>query len=99
MLLAVVDQNDCDYGIILNDTSRLEEVKKLALAGHAAWYQATNDDFENEYFDEETIESFYCVGYAEPAEELFKRNRIEYEIVDLEYDDDGEPICDDLVSY
>lgn len=101
MILAVVDNNESNFGIKLNDTTQLELVKKLAIAGLRTWYEAGYDRKieANEYFDAETIENFYGSGYAEPTDELLTRYGIPHEIVDLEYDKNGEPICDECIVY
>ena len=100
MILAVVDDNECNFGIKLNDTTQLELVKKLAIVGLASWYEAAHTKIEaNEYFDAEQIEGFYGSGYAEPTMELLTRYGISHEIVGLEYDADGNPICDECINY
>ena len=103
MILGVFDSfNDCDFGIKFEDADKLELVKKLALAGLGAWYQAAHEDIEgDEYFTAEEIEGFYDSGYAEPTSELLDRYEIEHEIIHLEFDDDGECIteCDEIIEY
>ena len=102
MILGVFDSNDCDFGIKFDDVSKLDLVKKLAIDGLATWYEAANEDIEaNEHFTAEDIEGFYWSGYAEPTCELLDRYGIEHEIIDLEFNDDGECIteCDETISY
>ena len=100
MILGVFDSNDCDFAIKFDDVSKLDLVKELARAGLSAWYQAAHEDIEgDEYFTAEEIEGFYDSGYAEPTCELLDRYGIEYEIVDFEYDENGEAICDEAISY
>ena len=99
MLLAVLDGNECNFGIMFKNESKLDEIKKLAKAGLGAWYQAANDDYENEYFTADEIEGFYNSGYAEPTEELLEKFNIEAEIVDLDFNSNDEAICDAVVWY
>lgn len=103
MILGVLDSNDCDFGIKFEDADKLDLVKKLARDGLATWYQAAHidEDEENEHFTKEEVEAFYGSDYAEPTSELLDRYGIEHEIINLEFNDDGECIteCDEAIWY
>lgn len=98
MVIAYTDQNECDFAIRFDDESKADKVKEAIEVGINAWYEAANDDIEpNEYWDKEYIEGFYDCGYAEPTMELLDMWGIKHEVVDVEYDDNGNVICDELV--
>ena len=102
MTVGLIDwQNDCNFAIKFNAVDKLDLVKKFMREGLATWYQATHEDKTNEYFTEEEVEAFYESGYAEPTSELLDRYGIEHEIINLEYDDDGECVteCDEIIEY
>ena len=101
MIIAYVDDNQCDFAVKFRDKNRAIEVKKAITIGIDAWYSAANEEVEaNEYWSKEYIEGFYDSGYAEPTSELLDMWGIEHEIVDIEdveCDEDGNIICDELV--
>lgn len=98
MVIAYTDQNDCDFAVGFQDESQADKVKEAIIAGINAWYEAAHKDVEpNEYWSEEEIRAMYGDGYAEPTCELLDRWGIKYNIIDVEYDDDGEVICDELI--
>ena len=98
MIIAYTDQNECDFAISFDDKSKADEVKKAIEVGINAWYEAAHDDIEpNEYWDKEYIEGFYGCGYAEPTSELLDMWGIEHEVIDIECDEEGNVICDELV--
>ena len=100
MTIAIVDQNECNFGIKFEDESLKEKVKEYMQEGLAIWYMAAHDPEEieeNKYFTKEEILAFYGSGYAEPTMELLTKDGIQFECIDLEYDDDGEVINVDEV--
>ncbi len=98
MLIAYTDQNDCDFAVKFDDETKENEVRKAIQVGIDTWYEAAHTDIEgNEYFTKEEIEAFYESGYAEPTCEILDKLGIEYEIVDVEYNDNDEVVCDELM--
>lgn len=73
---------DMGFAVIVKNDEDYDRAKKLALIGWDAWWYATNpEDWENnEYFSKEDVESFYDMGYVEPASILLDRESISYEI-------------------
>lgn len=99
MIIAYVDDNECNFAVKFTDKNRANEVKKAITIGIDVWYSAAHDEVEaNEYWSKEYIEGFYNCGYAEPTSELLDMWGIEHEIVDVECDEDDNVICDELVS-
>lgn len=99
MIIAYVDDNECNFAVKFKDKNRAIEVKRAITIGIDAWYSAANDEVEaNEYWSKEYIEGFYDSGYGEPTSELLDMWGIEHEIVDVECDEDDNVICDELVS-
>ena len=101
MIIAMLDNNDCNFAIKFNDKSQKKKIKEFMRAGLSAWYQAANEDIEgNEYFTAEEIEGMYDLGYAEPTCELLERNGIEAECIDVEYDE-NDCVCnaDEVIRY
>ena len=105
MVIAIVDDNDCDFAIKFEDESVKDKVKEYMKAGLSAWYQAAHvddeDDVEdNEYFTGEDIIGFYDEGYAEPTMELLERFGIEAECIDVEYDNNDCVVnADEVIRY
>ena len=65
MIIAYVDDNQCDFAVKFRDKNRAIEVKKAITIGIDAWYSAANEEVEaNEYWSKEYIEGFYDSGYA-----------------------------------
>lgn len=99
MKIGYVDSNDCDFTIVISDDSQKDKVIKCIEKGIGAWYCATNpEDYDDDAFTKEEVEGFYWNGYAEPTEALLKREGIEFELVENEYDDDGNLIADEIVN-
>ena len=105
MIIAILDDNECNFGIKFDDVSLKDKIKEYMEEGLAAWYAAAycaenDEEYENDYFTKEEIESFYWAGYAEPTEKLLEKNNIPFESVDLEYNDDDEVInVDEVIWY
>ena len=98
MIIAIVDQNECNFAIQFDDESKAEKVEELMVAGLSSWYEAAHEDIEdNDYFKAEEIEMMYNDGYAEPTLTLLEREGIKGEIIDVEYDDYGDVINADKV--
>jgi uncharacterized membrane protein len=73
---------------------------KCGVKGLDAWYCASHPedwDDDDECFSREDVDSFYDLGYAEPAEILLKKYGVEYTLLDPEYDENDEVICDDYI--
>lgn len=104
---ALVSQNNPDigFGLRIKDDSQIEEAKRLAKIGYAAWSLATDpkyfeEEYGTEYFTAADVESFYGLGYQEPAEMLLDKAGIEYEFTEcFNPDDEDEIIQDDVVWY
>ncbi len=101
MTIALIDQtNDCSFAIEIYDASQIELAKELMSAGLSAWYEAAHENIEDdEYFTAEEKSAMYDDGYAEPALELLERYGIECKLIDLEYNEDEEPIADKAFAY
>jgi methyl coenzyme M reductase alpha subunit len=100
MIMAYTDSNECDFAIKFADENKADKVREAIEIGIDTWYAAAHDPDEieaNEYWDVEYIEGFYNCGYAEPTSELLDMWGIEHEIVDIECNENGEVICDELV--
>ncbi len=98
MVIGYTDENECNFAIKFDDETKADEVKKAIQIGIGAWYEAAHDDIQpNEYWDKEDIERFYDCGYAEPTMELLDMWGIKHKVVDIENDDNGNVICDELV--
>lgn len=98
MVVAYTDSNDCNFAVKFENEADLHKVEEAVTAGIRAWYSATDDEIEgNEYFSSDEIEGFYAAGYAEPTMELLEKWGIAHEIVDVEYDENENVICDSLV--
>ena len=92
MIIGYFDNNDCDFAIEVKPEYK-EQVKKFILEGISAWYGAAHTEIEpTEHFTVDDIESFYGSGYAEPTEELLTKHNIDFKLIDLIYDNDGELI-------
>lgn len=92
--IAYVDGNACDFCLAIEDDSKVDLAKELIQAGVDAWYQAADENHENEYFSPEEIEGFYDFGYAEPSMLLLERFGIAFQHCEMEYNWEGEPVCD-----
>jgi len=103
MKLALIDfQNDCSFSVIIKDESKKDLTLKLMKHGLNIWYQAAHDESEIEpdsFFTKEDILAFYESGYTEPTSELLDYYGIEHEIVDVEYDENDEVVCDEYIVY
>jgi hypothetical protein len=103
MIIAMIDNcNDCSFAIKIANEAAAEKTKEYMQEGLSAWYCAAHTpiDYEGEYFSKEEVESFYDAGYAEPTEELLTKNGIEFELVDIEYDEDGNVTnADEIITY
>lgn len=99
MVIAQIDhENDCSFAIKFADEKAKEKVIEFMEKGLDAWYEAAHDNIEDdEYFTADEKESFYWVGYAEPTLELMKRNGIEGDCTDIEYDDNRNVVNADMV--
>ncbi len=103
MVIALIDNcNDLNFAIKIANEADAEKTKKYMEEGLSAWYCAahTPTDYEGECFSKEEVEDFYYLGYAEPAEFLLKKDGIEFETVDIEYDEDGNVTnADEVITY
>lgn len=98
MKIAYVDQNDCNFTVRFDNPEDADKVKQAIKIGMDAWYTAANYNIEgNEYFTADEIECMYDLGYAEPTTDLLLRWGIDHETLDVEYDEDDNIICDDIV--
>ena len=98
MRIAYTDQNDCDFTILIQDESLADKVVDCMLRGIDAWYCAAHPEtYDGNDYTKEEVEGFYWEGYATPTCELLEREGIEYELVDDEYNEDGERIADRIV--
>lgn len=96
MILACLDScNDLNFSLRI-DPKDLKETVDCVDKGMLAWYCATHpEDWEDDDdFSREDIESFYDLGYCEPTEMLLNKRGIQYELLDIEIDDDGEAVAD-----
>ena len=99
MIVAYMDGNDCDFGVKVAEGTNVEMLKMLIKGGVEAWYAAADTPVEEtDFFTAEEVEGFYYLGYAEPTSMLLTRCGIEHEIVDLEFDSEGNAICDEIVD-
>ncbi len=99
MIIAYTDQNDCDFAIKLLDDSKAELAKELMSEGMDAWYSAAHVPVEaTEHFTKEDVEAMYGDGYAEPTYKLLDRFKIPYEKIELQYDENGDVIADEMVA-
>lgn len=98
MKVAIIDGggNDLDFvlDVALED---IELTKRLGVKGLLAWYCASHpeDWKDDEDFTRDDVDSFYGLGYAEPAMMLLEKHGIAYTLMDPEYDPDGNLICYD----
>lgn len=95
-------QNDCSFAIKFANKAVKEKVEEYMREGLKAWYCAAHTpvDYEGKYWENEDVECFYDLGYAEPTLELLSRDNIEHEIVDIEYDeDDNVKNADEVIYY
>lgn len=104
MVIAILDENECNFAVRFDDETKKEIVKELMIAGLSSWYEAANEDIEeiegNEYFTADEISMMYNDGYAEPTMELLKRYNINGEVIDVEYDKNDEVInADEVIWY
>lgn len=53
-----------------------------------------DENRENDYFSPDEVDGFYDLGYVEPPMLLLERFGIAFKRCEMEYDNDGEPICD-----
>lgn len=98
MIIAITDSNEDNFAIRFNDPSKADIVADCMERGLGAWYAATDpESYEDDLFTKEDIEGFYDAGYAEPTMELLKRNGIEFECVDIEYDENNKIIADEVI--
>lgn len=98
MKIAYVDQNDCNFTVRFDNPEDADKVRQAIIIGIDAWYMAAHDNIEgNEYFTADEIESTYYLGYTEPTTDLLLRWGIDHETLDVEYDEDDNVICDDIV--
>lgn len=106
MKIAYVDQNDCNFTVRFDNPEDADKVRQAIKIGIVAWYVAAHDnediqdylmDEGNEYFTADEIECMYDLGYAEPTTDLLLRWGIDHETLDVEYDEDDNIICDDIV--
>lgn len=92
MIIGYFDFNDCDFAIEVKP-EQAEQAKKDIIEGINAWYGAAHTEIEPTVnFTVDDIESFYGAGYAEPTEELLTKHNIDFKLIDLIYDNDGELI-------
>jgi len=98
MLIAMIDcQNDCSFGVIIEDESQKDLVMELMREGLDVWYLAAEDKnriYPNDYFTKEEIAAFYESAYTEPTHEMLDKCGIKHEITSLFEDDRGNIICD-----
>ena len=102
MVITIVDQNECNFAIKFANEAVKEQVKDYMKEGLKAWYCAANVpvDYEGKYWTNEDVKGFYGLGYAEPTIELLDRFGIEHELVDIEYDEDGNvKNADEVICY
>jgi hypothetical protein len=108
MIVVILDScNDCDFALKIDDQYRnkIKDIKEFCLAGLQAWYRSCHEDLTEEdtkYFSKEEIDSFWGCGYAEPSMELLKKNGIEAELTDCEYDEEENELispCDYCFVY
>ena len=100
MRIAFHDDNDLDFTLVIKDESKKDKVIECMEKGIDAWYGATDPEhYKGDAFTKEEVEGFYWEGYAEPTEILLKREGIEFELVEDEYNEDGERIADVIVCY
>lgn len=98
MKIAYVDQNDCNFIVRFDNPEDADKVRQAIIIGIDAWYMAAHDNIEgNEYFTADEIEGAYYLGYTEPTTDLLLRWGIDHETLDVEYDEDDNVICDDIV--
>jgi len=98
MRVAIIDGAGNDLSFVLNvPYEDIELTKKLGVEGLLAWYCASHpEDWEDdEYFTRDDVESFYDLGYAEPAMMLLDKHGIKYTLEDVEYDEKDEIVCYD----
>ncbi len=91
MIIAIIDvQNDCSFAIKFANEAERERVEDYMQEGLRAWFCAAHDpvDYNGKYWKNEDVERFYGAGYVEPTEELLNEAGIEFELVDIEYDED-----------
>ena len=89
-IICVTSTNDLSFEILIKNDNQLGTAIKAVQEGWDAWNAATNpDDWEGKYFNKDDVESFYNIGFTEPAQILLDRLNIEYECISC-YDDDGE---------
>lgn len=102
MILAMIDEeNDCSFAVMFANETTKEKVEEYMREGLDAWHCAADVpvDYEGKYWTNEDVECFFDLGYAEPTAELLDRFGIEHEIVDIEYDEDGNVSNADEVIY
>ena len=92
--IAYVDGNACDFCLEIEDDSKADLAKELIHAGVDAWYQAADENRENNYFSPDEVDGFYDFGYAEPSMLLLERYGIAFKHCEMAYDREGEPVCD-----
>jgi len=96
--IAFIDDNECNFAIRFEDESLKDKVRQYMQEGMTAWYCAAwsaeerKEYFEETYFTNEEVEGFYELGYTEPTCILLDRYGIKYELVDIKYNKNGEPV-------
>lgn len=99
MRIGYTDSNDCDFTIVISDDNQKDKAIECMERGIDAWYCAAHPNtYDRDDFTREEVEGFYWDGYAEPTKELLKREGIEFELVDDEYDEDGHLIADEIIN-
>lgn len=101
MKIGIIDGAGNDLTFVLEVEEKDADIAmKCGAKGLDAWYCASHpEDWENdEYFTQEDVDSFYDLGYAEPAEMLLERYCVSYKLLDPEYDEDDNLICDAYVE-
>lgn len=102
MILAMTDSNECNFAIRFANEAARDQVEEYMREGLEAWYCAAHVpvDYEGKYWTNEDVECFYGMGYAEPTIELLDRFGIEHELVDIEYDENGDIAnADEVICY
>ena len=94
----MADLSECYFAIKFEDDTKKELVKTLMAEGFTAWNNASDPDIEpTEHFTIEEVASFYESGHTEPISELLDRFQIAHEVLDIEYDEEGNAVNIDVV--
>jgi len=100
------DLNHCDFALRVDaytadDKICCSLVEAAMYHGLELWYEAAHDVIRDDDpdFTKEEIAAFYDLGYAEPTSLLLDKRHIPHSIEDLEFDNNGNPVCDIVVEY